>query len=115
MSDFVKGIALEELKAISIDIAMRSKIKREDALAILTKIGFYEERYGAKPYIHKSIIELANQGCSPEHIFAAIKLLPGDKSEAMNLPDSAVKTAKKILEGNEPEFEYLRGKRAVDL
>jgi len=120
MSDFIKGRARAELEDLADNIAMTSRMRREDALGILLVIGFYEERYGPKPHIYDSMISLANKGCSPEHILACIKLLPGArKDEYQSVSSNAIETARRVLngEGARPEFESIinSGKRAVDL
>jgi hypothetical protein len=113
MSDIIH----HEMDSLAMGIAMRSRIKSEQAYAILIKVGFYEERYGSKPMIIEKIVELANQGCSPERIFAAIKLIPGqaDGAKAKELPIEALNMAYQILRGEDPKQKISPGKRAVDL
>ena len=116
MSDFITGMARAEMEDLAENIAMSSRMRSEDALRILLKIGFYEERYGAKPHIYDSMIDLANKGCSPEHILACIKLLPGArKAEYQNVSPSAIETARKVLNGEDTTPVFSPGKRAVDL
>lgn len=116
MSDFITGMAGVELESLAENIAVTSRICYGDALGILLKIGFYEERYGAKPQVFNSIVDLANKGCSPERIFACIKLLPrGRLNEYQTISPEALKTARKVLNGESIKPEFLPGKRAVDL
>jgi len=115
--DFISGRAEEEIDTLSFNIALRSKIKQDEAYAILIEIGFYEERYGSKPMIIVKIVDLSNDGCSSDRIFAAIKLIPGqaDMNRASEISDDVVKISGKVLRGEDTSPTLMPGKRAVDI
>lgn len=116
--DFISGIAAEEMIQISLNIALRSKIQQHQAYSILAKIGFYEERYGAKPIIIERIVRLSNNGCATDRIFAAIKLVPNpnDIEAVLSISDDAVEISGKILKGEDPKpTQIFKGVRVIDL